>query len=1050
MKKTGLFFTAMLILILLSTLVASVTTEYLTAYYSFDDVDVTLGKADDLHAGYDQSANAATTGAAGKINEAFDYNNGASQRSVAPSIEFKRNSYSFSFWIFPDDITDVGLWKVKADSAFASGVILGSSLLDGNQYDAGWLSGTGNVTINLADWQFIVYTYDNITNKFRMYINTTLVGEFNTGPISFTRQDFSFGHGRTVAGAQVYFDGQIDEWAVFIKALSQVEIEDLWNGGAGLPYPLTLPPVPVGPINVTVIYPLNGSSYNTASLIDLDFNIYINITHNETGAVNCSTNSTEFTHFRNLAQQVDLVNTSFLKDARWHVLAFCNKTGTTNGTDSTQFTIDTNLPTITLQASNGFSTANQSTVNQYLGALLLNITFYDQQDLFAYEINITKDGITFFNFTNTSINDEQANFTALLNVTDWLEGLYLAELVVSDSHTQQAILPYAISRLGNRLTFDTPELNRISIASTGAYSTEYNRGYDRYSFGFNYLFTDSARTFTLTSNHNIYHLEDSRYKAHFVIWNPKTHSGNWVDFEGIGDKYTIIKVSDQEYRIIFQDLAATKHLTLNSIGGLNIVRQLNSWYRGNFTKDFNQVATAGTFQNYELNVSKRPGYVENVTVQFTYNGTARAVSTQIGTNSVLFTSGFTIPELEQSFKLSWNITIIQNDSTKYNFSIDAEQAVFLATLNVTVFDEENGSQINWETITLSFSLESTFSATTGSGSILLGNLTLGEYYVTAESENYPARGLFVTIANQTSSINMYQVFDRVENDYIDYFIFDSGQEAVADARVTFQRSFNGTFLTVAQFETDYAGQGQLFQDQQNEYRLIILHPDFQPTNTSLRPLQTTYTIILDALKESMYENVYDGIFYSIGPRDRILNVSMDPVSVTLDIFADDSSLEYWGIFIDDHNFTCVPASCLSNITGSPAGGLTTVTILGNETGTFDVHYFFKRSGFDIQYMHGIDYTFVILKAIFGENFANIMANLRRDMKTQVMLSIVGAIAIAGLCAIASQIGIIGIGLVMVSVLATIVFMLAGFVDPFTGIIMVVVGIATFFVTARDD
>ncbi len=97
-------------------------------------------------------------------------------------------------------------------------------------------------------------------------------------------------------------------------------------------------------------------------------------------------------------------------------------------------TIDTTPPTITINPDNFFNTSNKSTTNQYGNALILNITLLDDRDLFGFQINITKDGTSFFNFINLSLSgDTGYNYTEDINITTWDNGVYDIELITSDS-----------------------------------------------------------------------------------------------------------------------------------------------------------------------------------------------------------------------------------------------------------------------------------------------------------------------------------------------------------------------------------------------------------------------------------------------------------------------------------------------------------------------------------------------------------------------------------------------------------------------------------------
>ena len=195
--------------------------------------------------------------------------------------------------------------------------------------------------------------------------------------------------------------------------------------------------------------------------------------------------------------------------------------------------------------------------------------------------------------------------------------------------------------------------------------------------------------------------------------------------------------------------------------------------------------------------------------------------------------------------------------------------------------------------------------------------------------------------------------------------------------------------------------------------------------------------------------MWEGIRYTIIPNSRILNASNNFESISLDIFADDSSLEFFGILLDNHTYDCIPVSCNVNISGSPAGGVATVKINLSSVGSFDIHYFFKKAGFNLQYIHGSTTGVDILTALFGENLGIILEDLGEDLRTESMRSVFAAIVITALCVLAGQLGVIGIGLLFVAILGTMAFTLAGFITPVLGVITITVGLFAFFVFMKE-
>ncbi len=177
----------------------------------------------------------------------------------------------------------------------------------------------------------------------------------------------------------------------------------------------------------------------------------------------------------------------------------CNIQNITNGLFSNvvsrTLTIDTVTPTITLNPNNAFNTSNLSSHNQYIDFMFLNMTFNDESGLFGVVINVTQNGISQFNHTNTSLNNILShNFSRNVSTISWPDGAYDIEITVADGSTVNAIDDYGISGFLSRITFDTSEGNKVDIIGSGSFSTGYTKKKDRYEFGFNYITKETTRS----------------------------------------------------------------------------------------------------------------------------------------------------------------------------------------------------------------------------------------------------------------------------------------------------------------------------------------------------------------------------------------------------------------------------------------------------------------------------------------------------------------------------------------------------------------------------
>jgi len=83
----------------------------------------------------------------------------------------------------------------------------------------------GNIVIPL-DETLVVYTFDNVTDKQRLYVNGVLDKENTTsGEISTTVNDMYIGR-RALTG--LYFNGSIDNVMIYNRALSEAEIKQIY------------------------------------------------------------------------------------------------------------------------------------------------------------------------------------------------------------------------------------------------------------------------------------------------------------------------------------------------------------------------------------------------------------------------------------------------------------------------------------------------------------------------------------------------------------------------------------------------------------------------------------------------------------------------------------------------------------------------------------------------------------------------------------------------------------------------------------------------------
>jgi len=250
-------------------------TDGIDAYYEMDGANPTS----ELQ--YDLTNNGASSGATGKINNAFDF-----ERSQS---DYMNNDSH----IIPDDNGTINVW-VKWESTandqyvylwtdtFGNGYAGVSLVLDGtglyfhidnsDLYDTNWIPNTGT-------WYMFTQVWNETHHSF--YIDGTLNGT-KTWNSAFNNSD-GYSYNRTYFGRNAggnYFDGLIDEVGTWNKTLSSADVTELYNAGGGLPYGGATSQTST----ITLISPEGGSSISD---IGTDFVFQGNLTdakHNWTNA----------------------------------------------------------------------------------------------------------------------------------------------------------------------------------------------------------------------------------------------------------------------------------------------------------------------------------------------------------------------------------------------------------------------------------------------------------------------------------------------------------------------------------------------------------------------------------------------------------------------------------------------------------------------------------------------------------------------------------------------------------------------------------------------
>ena len=474
--------------------------------------------------------------ATGKIGYGMKFNSGndvgiASTGNIGITGD---SSLSIFFWINITDASQVGTisWSANGDvnnqqrniklrpSDTRIGVI-------GRNNDD-YFATTGFATASTG-WSLIGVIYDNATSNVSVYVDGVRKGTASPDDYATTDGIVRIGYGVDETEPD-YLEGELDEIGVWSRIITQAEITQLYNGGAGITYALPN----VAP-SVTSNLPANNTNYSIPSI-----------------TINCS--ATDDYGLRNISLYID----GTLNQTVWNVSAdqlyIDIETTETFGTDGSylwncvaddsatpsltassserNFTIDTTSPTIT-------GTWNLTNLTTY--SLPINSTWnYTASDLHLDSCwyNTTDDATTVSVTCNSTIVDlqwaTQGDKTVYYYVNDTFGfETYESKLINIAYISSDYYHTPDLAGEGGSIFFEL-YVNKTNIETTTAYlffndttydpdSTEANTDY----YYFNYTFdvpdvwgNTTGKEYDYNWNFTIASVVDNRSTAtdNFTIW----------------------------------------------------------------------------------------------------------------------------------------------------------------------------------------------------------------------------------------------------------------------------------------------------------------------------------------------------------------------------------------------------------------------------------------------------------------------------------------------------------------------------------------------------
>lgn len=705
---------------------------------------------------------------------------------------------------------------------------------------------------------------------------------------------------------------------------------------------------------------------------------------------------------------------------------------TTSGLFSTNtsrtFTLDTSKPSITLQPNSNLSAANTTIISPYLQNLSINFSFADP-NLFQVLLNLTN-GSGIWDYLNTSLGGAKTvNYSTSIYLGNFSLGNYTFKTLATDSHTKNKIGDYKINRGFYSIRYRTQEGNDITIeADSATWLVDTEKKEDRYEFNFDFILSKPEYKFLITSDHKLTYLEDSEYKGHFVSITSEGQ-GNWLDFENEylsrGD-YSVKQIDDRIFELTITS-NGMKKFKFRSLGGVNLQEKHYILKIGGVADFFVNNSQTNKPINFTLTIDG------NTVVQGGNETGARAVNLTRGEHSLVFSSaGLT------NFSTSINTTL---QYVNYSYLMYPTNSVI-----GKIYNEDNNLTIT-EELTVVYKKGNVSNSTkTTTGDLLLYGIPVGLWNIKIYGTNWPLREYFATVTNSSNTnLNAYMLNTTFSSKTLN--VLTGAGDPIETANLTFLRDIQGSVgVTVGQKQTDFAGQAIITLDQFTRYTILISAGGYPLKSIELEPTSSSYDIVLSAA-DGGFQNPFGDISYTTSPTTESRNLTTNHLNLSILYASGNSNLEFFGMMVNS-SFNCTPTPCKTNSTGSPAGGLSFLTIIPNETGTAAVTYFFKPLGepsytftknyLFTGYIPPSDYSFVKTTEVYGKSFST---------AGKTIFAVMGTTALVGT---AAEIGIFGLPLILVTILGLGYFAIVGWLSKVIVGLCIIIGLAVFAVFSRGE
>jgi hypothetical protein len=292
---------------------------------------------------------------------------------------------------------------------------------------------------------------------------------------------------------------------------------------------------------------------------------------------------------------------------------------------------------------------------------------------------------------------------------------------------------------------------------------------------------------------------------------------------------------------------------------------------------------------------------------------------------------------------TYNITIepfdtsIQIKSEDVNITDESEAHTFTLygsnSISITIYNEETAVQLATDNnFTYTYSGSDTVVLATG-GDHYMENLTAGNYTLKFGGDGtYGIRYYYVTIPSR-GHVELDAYVLGVATDELRNFIITCSGTAIEGALVTCQKSFSGTYKTVAQKYSDATGYASLYIDPDQEYQFIFYDDTYGTYTTTLTATSTPISINLCSGSTTQPYNwtpIFEYFSYLIYPQSSLIDPGVHNFSLI--VSSPDGYMSDFGLYYGNYS---------GSVSGSPSGGSAYFSMNVTNLTSFTVYYYFN-------------------------------------------------------------------------------------------------------------